>query len=101
LIEDGSELRTERAGAREEPVDRLARVAQLLHVGQEAAGFHREQESGWGAVPPGSERVRFRESVEGVVDLDGVEGADVVVQPVGLPELGRIEGAAPVFVVPA
>jgi hypothetical protein len=48
---------------------------------QEPAGFHRHDERGRRLLAPAGKRFSFRQAVEGVVDLDGVEDAQVMVQP--------------------
>src|SRR5207247_5936549 len=54
-----------------------------------------------GLRPPFVERRRVGQAVEGVVDLNRVEGPRVVLEPPGGRELSRIEVAPPVFVLPS
>ena len=101
LVEDGAEMAAERAGAAEEPIDRLFGVLQLLHVRQEAAGLHGEEESARRPRGPGGERRFVGQAIEAVVDLDGVEDRGVVVEPALLRQVIRVEVAAPVLVLPS
>src|SRR5262249_16846538 len=81
LIEDGAEVGAELLGSREEALERLLRVLQLLHVREISAGLDREEEPGGGLPLPSREPAGFGQSVEAVVQLDGVEDGGVVAEP--------------------
>jgi hypothetical protein len=55
LIQHGSEVPSERSSAAEEALQRLFRVLQLLHVGEEPAGLDREQKPARRTRRPGGE----------------------------------------------
>src|SRR5215218_4118317 len=76
-------------------------VRQPLHVREEATCLDSEQES-WRRPfhPAGDGRARGQ-TVEGVVDLDGVEERRVMLEPAALGKALRIDTLAPVGVVPA
>src|SRR4051812_14439476 len=100
LKQHRTERPTETIGASEEAMERLLRILQLLHVGQEAARLDRVGEPARRAASPRGEGRRIRKAVEGVVDLDGVEMRRVMLKPLPLRHAARIEIAAPVLVLP-
>jgi hypothetical protein len=94
-------VRPERCGALQEPGDRLSRIAKTLDVGEVATGLEGHDEAGGEGLGPRHEGLSRWETVEGVVDLDGGEGPDVVVQPSPYRQVVGIEDTPPVPVLPA
>src|SRR4029079_13939916 len=60
----------------------------------------RELEHQRRAARPRRERGALGQTIETVVDLDGIEARSVVLEPFRLGQAGGIEIAAPVFVLP-
>ena len=81
LVEHRSQPRSQGGHPREEPLDWLFWIFQFLHVSQKPARLHRELEACGRALRPTRERCPLRQSVKGVVDLDGVEDGRVVFEP--------------------
>src|SRR5208283_5322435 len=92
---------TEPGGRVEQPAHRLGRVAQPPHVGEVAAGLDRHHEAVADPLPPAREGLPRRQPVKGPVVLDRGELARVVLQPAVLRDVGRVERAPPVPVLPA
>src|SRR5207249_11797821 len=101
LVENRTKRAAETPRAREEAIERLGWVLQFLHVREKAAGLHSVHESGRGTRSPVGEGRCLGQSVKGVVDFDGVELRDVVIEPSALRQFRGIKVAAPVFVLPA
>lgn len=102
LPEEGAQFRAECEDAGGVEVgERGFDVAELLHVGDEAAAFDGEEEVGWRFVAPGSVAFRALEGVEGAVDFHGVHVVGEVLEFAALGELGWVEDAAPGCVAPA
>ena len=74
----------------------IGAVLQLPVVGDPAPQLDPEPESGGHAVLPPAHQAGRRNPVEGVVQLDGVEAAGIVVQPSGRGYARRIEHIPPV-----
>src|SRR5947207_9501362 len=66
----------------------------------EAAGFHGEKEVGGCRIPPGRKRFLSGEPIEGIVQLDCIEMADVFGEHPAAWQAGVIERPTPMFVVP-
>src|SRR5581483_11334943 len=90
----------QRLDAGTEARDRLAEVAQPLHVRDVAGQLHREEEALGRRTLPRRDALALREPVERVVDLDGVEAAHVQLEPLAR-RAPRVEGHLPARVVPA
>src|SRR5690606_3395492 len=102
LPEDGAELVAEEQHAGGEEVgERRLDVAQLLHVGDEAAALDGEEEAGRRRVVPAAEAGRALERVERAVDLDAVEPTARVLEFAAARQSGRIEAVVPAPVRPA
>src|SRR5262245_9665271 len=81
LIEDRAKMPTEMPGVVEKPCNGLFRLLELFQVRQEPAGLHCVNEVRRRLFTPGVERLRFRESIETVVDLDRIERQRIVAEP--------------------
>ena len=101
LDEDGAEGRAQLAGDLEEALDRFVRILEALDVAAVAAEFQGVFEALRRGLAPVPEGLRPRQVVEGVVDLDAVELAGVVLEPALLRQVLRVEGALPVRVLVA
>ena len=101
LEEHGTERGVQVTGALQKAVDRLVRILELFHVRQEPAGLDGVDKSRRCLTCPFTECRCFGESVEGVVDLHGVEPRGIVVKPAIQRQLVRIEVSAPVLLLPA
>src|SRR5579862_3985959 len=101
LPQDRPGTRFQLIGALEEAGDALGRVFQALDVGDEAAALDGEPETFRRALPPTFEGLRFGQTVEGVVDLDGVETLGVELEPGALRQAFGIKDLAPMVVDPA
>src|SRR5207302_2152017 len=84
-----------------ELLDGLFRVPEFLVVGDEAAGFDGEAEVRRRFAAPAFQRGRRGQGVEAVVDLDGIEALYIPAQHLRSWQIGRIERAFPVLIVPA
>src|SRR4051812_12516914 len=73
LIEHRTEMWPELARALEEALERLLRILELLHMGQEPAGLDREEKFFRCTLGPPCERGCLRQAIEAVVDFDRVE----------------------------
>ena len=100
LVEQRAESRAQTTGAFKEAADWLLRVFQLFQVGKEAAGFDRLTKAGCRLLTPCVERGCSREPVKRVVDLNCVELARVIAEPIDLAQLGWIKDVTPVSVNP-
>ena len=80
---------------------RFLRVPQAPDVGEVTARLDRHNEIGGDSRLPAGERVAGGEPVEGAVVLDRRVLAGVIRQPVVLRQVRRVQGAAPVAVLPA
>jgi len=101
LPEDRAELSAEPLREREEVPEASRRILQFDHVRDEAAPLHSEAEARGRGTAPHVERRLFRQVIEGVVQLDGVEVVRVPVEHLrGLQAFGII-AAQPVLIVPA
>src|SRR2546423_12524566 len=93
-----------RAEPRERPVRALDAVpldVETLDVRDEAVELYGVHEIVRDGPAPFLERLLFGLPVEGVVQLDGVEAARVVLEPLRGREILGIEASLPVFVLPA
>src|SRR6185503_9002403 len=107
--EAGRELPQERAHllaqvedpGSEEVGERDLDVAQLLHVRDEAAALHREDEARRRIPMPRREAFGTLQRVVGAVDLDGREPGSCVLELAALRQPFGVEHAAPPFVAPA
>ena len=88
-------------GARDEVEDAAVGVLQLDHVRDEAAALHGVEKIDRDRVAPGVEGRLFRQVVEGVVQLDRVEVAQVPREHPGRLHILGVIAADPVFVVVA
>ena len=86
--------------SRKETSQSLLRILKALDVSQIAAGFDRIEEIGRRLLAPGGERFLLRQMVKGVVDLDGVEELEIVIEPVLHRQFRRIENIPPVLIHP-
>src|SRR2546429_4824540 len=84
-----------------EPLDALAEIGQPLDVGQVAARLEGEQEVLGCLLDPAGDRVRAGQTVEGGIDLDGVEERRVVLEPAARRQRPRGYEGAPGPVGPA
>src|SRR6185369_3207043 len=99
--EDRAEFFFQRQHARGEEVgERLFDLAQLAHVGDEAAAFHCEDEVVGGIGVPAGVAGGVLQGIEGAVDFDRGEFRGGVGELVFLGEGGGVEGAAPGGVAP-
>ena len=101
LVQDGTKAGAQLFRVLEEACERIVWVLQLLHVREKTAGLHRVQKPRRRLLAPSGERFWRRQTIETVVDFNRIEGKGVVGKPSGHGELGWIEIAAPVFVLPA
>src|SRR5690242_17531188 len=101
LKEDGAQLFLQRLGARQEVLQRVFRLLELLVVSQEAAGFHREAEACRRCLAPGVEGRHTGQFVEAVIELHRIEVGKIKLEHFRGRELLGIERPAPVVVVPA
>jgi hypothetical protein len=101
LVQHRAQLRSQLAGTAEETLHRLVRILQLLHVRQETTGFYREQKPCGHSRAPLREHTLIRQAIKAVVDLDGVELPGVILEPLALRNLDRIEVTAPMPILPA
>jgi hypothetical protein len=102
LPQDRAQLPAQRQHALAEEVgQRLRRVVELLHVGDEAAALDGEHEVVGRGITPRLEVRLPLERVERAVDLDGGEAAARVLHLGALRQAGRVELAAPAGVAPA
>ena len=101
LIKDRPERRAEQFCARKEELERTLGILELLHVRQIPARFQGVYEPARHAPAPGSESRGVGQPIEGVIDLNGIEALGVVLQPPALRQVGRIEVATPMFVLPS
>src|SRR5688572_14127312 len=101
LIEHWTKMRAELRRALEETEQRILWIFQFLHVRQEPARFDGINKTPRRLLTPLRERGRRRQSIKAVVDFDCVERSRVVGEPERLRQIGRIEIASPVFVLPA
>jgi len=85
----------------EKALHRLFRIVQALQVREEAAHLQSECEVRGRSLLPLLENGRFRQVIEGVVDLGGLKTLGEVLEPARLRELRGVERAAPVGVLPA
>jgi len=69
-------------------------------MGEKATGLDRVQKPPRRLVTPLCERPDLRQSVEAVVDLDSIEAQRVMSKPARLRQLGWVELAAPVLILP-
>lgn len=69
-------------------------------MGEKATGLDRIQKPPRRLVTPLCKRPRLRQSVEAVVDLDRIEAQRVMGKPARLRQLGGVELAAPVLILP-
>src|SRR5690606_3401674 len=100
--EDGAELVAEQQHTgREEVGERRPDVVQLLHVRDEAAALHGEEEAGRRLVVPAAEAGGTLKRVERAVDLDAVQPAAGVLELAAPREARRIEAVVPAPVGPA
>jgi len=99
--------RTETAGLDQgfdplvEALDALTEVAQTPDVCQIATRLDGEGERIGRLAHPRRDRFPARQSVEGRVDLDGVEALGVELEPATLRLTRRIETSAPIVVIPS
>src|SRR6185369_3536617 len=98
LDEGGSRGRAEATHALHVVRQPRRRVAQLHAVRSERPELQRVLEAGWRLAGPLVDRRERRESVEGVVELDGVEQGGVVLEPPPLWQVPWVHDAAPVGV---
>ena len=101
LIEDRTEMAPQTSKPREQPLERLLGILQLLHMRQEPARLHREFKTSRHAAGPREKRPALRQPIKAVIDLDRVETCRVVRQPARRRHIHRIQLAAPVPVLPA
>ena len=100
LIQYGAEMIAEMLGGVEKACDRGVGVFQFFHVRNESVRFDRIAEI-WRRLPiPFLECGGRRQMIKGVVDLDRVEHARIMREPLGNGQLFRVKRAAPMFVVP-
>src|SRR6266508_4094281 len=102
LPEHRSELgrARERLDRRVVALDALVQVAKTLDVREVSARLDREQELGPRLLEPACDRLGAREPIERRVHLDRVEQSRVVLEPTAGRQPIRIDGLAPVLVVP-
>src|SRR4030095_13242240 len=101
LIQHRAQLGTELPDVFEEAAQRILGILELLHVCQEATGFDGVDKASRRLLSPFRKCARLRQSVEAVVDLDRIEAEGVMAEPARLRQVGRIEVAAPMFVLPS
>src|SRR5262249_41541678 len=100
LKQDRPESAAEHVYSWKEFFQRRFRIAELLIVRDEAAGFNGENEVGWRRSAP---RVKFflrRELIKAIFDLDRVEVLNVRGEHPGCRQRGAVKRAPPMFVVP-
>lgn len=97
--EDGPKGLLEAFGAAEEEVDGALGVFEMFEVGAVAAEFKGVNEVLGCAAAPIVEGFGLRESVEGVVDFDGVEMLGVMFEPLRGGQVGGIEDVSPMVVL--
>lgn len=76
------------------------RIAQLFHVGDVTASFNRKSELRRNNVMPELESLRAWQMIEGVIDFDGAEMLNVMVQHLIVVDIFRVKMSPPVCVVP-
>jgi len=101
LKDNWAELGAQKIDPLEVAFDGETGVLQLFHVGNKTAAFGGKAESRGRAGAPVLESGFERQTIEGVVQFDGVEVARVELQHLGGGQLFRIERTAPVAVMPA
>jgi hypothetical protein len=79
---------------------RVASVTETLDMRQEPAGLHCEAEIGRCSLTPAHDGGLGGQTVKAVINLDGVEVADVPAQILGGLQLGRVKTPSPMLVVP-
>ncbi len=89
------------AEGRHHPFHRLLAVGELQCLGEIAVCLDRIAEAARGLVPPAVDGLRLGEAVEAVVDFHRVEMVGVEGEPALHRQFFRVEGAAPVAVVPS
>jgi hypothetical protein len=102
LKQDGPEFCSQHSGVCQKSLPGRGGALEPEDVRDVPAGLHREKKVGGNIVEPSPVGLRFREMIEGVVDLDRREFPRVEGQPlVGGADLRRIVKAVPVAVGPA
>ena len=100
LVQHRREMRSKVLHTIEETRDRFLWIFQLLHMGEKATGLDGIQKPPRRLVTPLCERLDLRQPVEAVVNLDSIKTKRVMSKPVLLRQLGRVELAAPVLILP-
>src|SRR6185369_15392913 len=95
LEEERAALVTERRRERDEALRDLAGVAEAQLMRDPLRGLQREAERRRRLAPPRRQQGRRRQAIEGVVDLDGLEDAGVVLEHPARRRLGGIERTLP------
>src|SRR4051812_47627476 len=91
LEQDGAQTVSQGLDAVEKEAKGGSAFFQLLEMGDKTAGFHRETEARRSGIPPTFEGRLGGQSVKAVVDFDGREEVQVMVQEKPGRRLGRIE----------
>ena len=77
------------------------RILEFFHVREKATGFKREAKFVRRDIVPISKGGCGRQAIKAVVDLYSFKILDVKTKHVGCSNVGRIEGSAPMLVVPS
>ena len=88
MPQDGTELVAQAPRAGQEPFQRLGGVPETFDVREVTVGLDGIEEALGCLLPPAVERLLRGETVEGIVDLDGLKVPGIVAEPAGLGQGG-------------